>query len=167
MLIRRPKAVDNPIEGNLRACVEGHQCEATPKAKCEMKHRRSDILIVEDDVEASFVFRLLLDDEGFDVSVASNGFSALELVDDHSPDLILLDLNMPIMDGETFAAHFREEHGTDTPIVVVTAAPPPALEERIENAVVLKKPVELDLLLETIERFLIPQTSNRSASRPF
>jgi CheY-like chemotaxis protein len=130
---------------------------------CEMKHEQSDILIVEDDAEVSFVFKLLLDDEGFDVSVASNGLAALELVDDHSPDLILLDLHMPIMDGKTFAARFRDEHGTDTPIVVVTAAPPPALEEQIENVVVLEKPVELDLLLETIDHLLVPQRSGHSA----
>ena len=147
--------------------MEGRRCEATPKAKREMMHRHNDILIVEDDAEVSFVFRLLLADEGFEVSVAPNGLAALELVDDHSPDLILLDLNMPIMDGEAFASRFRDEHGTDIPIVVVTAVPPPALEERIENAVVLKKPVELDLLLETIEHFLVPQKSNRSASRSF
>jgi two-component system, chemotaxis family, chemotaxis protein CheY len=129
--------------------------------------RKNDILIVEDDAEVSFVFKLLLDEEGFDVSVVPNGLAALELVGDHSPDLILLDLHMPIMDGETFAARFRDDHGADTPIILVTAAPPPALEERIENAVVLKKPVELDLLLETIEHFLVPESSNRSASRPF
>ena len=130
-------------------------------------HRQHDILIVEDDAEVSFVFKLLLADEGFDVSVAPNGCVALELVDDHQPDLILLDLHMPIMDGETFAARFRNEYGADTPIIVITAVPPPALEERIENAIVLKKPVEIDLLLETIDHFLVPQKSKHSASCPF
>jgi CheY-like chemotaxis protein len=133
----------------------------------EMVHRHNDILIVEDDAEVSFVFKLLLADEGFDVSVAPNGLVAMEIVDSHQPDLILLDLHMPIMDGETFAARFRDEYGANTPIIVITAVPPPALEERIENAVVLKKPVELDLLLETIDRFLIPQQSSHSAPRPF
>jgi CheY-like chemotaxis protein len=132
-----------------------------------MVRRHNDILIVEDDAEVSFVFKLLLTDEGFDVSVAPNGLVALEIVDGHQPDLILLDLHMPIMDGETFAARFRDEYGVGTPIIVITAVPPPALEERIVNAIVLKKPVELDLLLETIDHFLVPQRSNHSAPRPF
>ena len=136
--------------------MEGRRCDATPKARLNMVHRQNDVLIVEDDAEVSFVFKLLLADEGFDVSVAPNGLAALELVDDHQPDLILLDLNMPVMDGETFAARFRDEYGTDTPIIMITAVPPPALEERIENAIVLKKPVELDLLLETIDDCLVP-----------
>jgi CheY-like chemotaxis protein len=119
-----------------------------------MMQRQSDILIVEDDTEVSFVFKLLLADEGFDVSVAPHGLAALELVDEHEPDLILLDLNMPIMDGEAFAAQFRKEHGTETPIIVISAVPPAALEEQIENVVVLEKPVELDLLLETVDHFL-------------
>ena len=122
-----------------------------------MMHRQSDILIVEDDAEVSFVFKLLLADEGFDVSIAPHGLAALELVDEHEPDLILLDLHMPIMDGETFADRFRKEHGTEIPIIVLTAVPPPALEERIENAVVLEKPVELDLLLETVDHLLSKQ----------
>jgi len=136
-------------------------CEAAPKAKSNMTHRQSDILIVEDDAEVSFVFELLLEDEGFDVSVAPHGMAALKLVDEHHPDLILLDLHMPIMDGETFADHFRKEYGTETPIIIVTAVPPPALEERIENVVVLEKPVELDLLLETVDHFLVKQETNR------
>jgi len=129
--------------------------------------RQNDILIVEDDAEVSFVFKLLLADEGFQVSVAPNGLTALEIVDEHQPDLILLDLHMPIMDGETFAARFRDEYGADTPIVVITAVPPPALEERIENAIVLKKPVELDHLLETIDDLLVPGKSNVSTPRSF
>jgi two-component system, chemotaxis family, chemotaxis protein CheY len=124
--------------------------------------QKNDILIVEDDAEVSFVFKLLLADEGFQVAVAPNGLVALELVDHHQPDLILLDLHMPIMDGETFAARFRDEYGVDTPIVVITAVPPPALEERIENAIVLKKPVELDHLLETIDHLLVPRRSSYS-----
>jgi len=129
--------------------------------------RQNDILIVEDDAEVSFVFKLLLADEGFQVSVAPNGLVALELVDDHQPDLILLDLHMPIMDGETFAARFRDEYGAGTPIIVITAVPPPALEERIENSIVLKKPVELDHLLDTIDHLLVPRNSKYSAPSSF
>lgn len=117
-------------------------------------HRRHDILLVEDDAEISFVFKLFLADEGYRVHIARNGLVALDEAISHPPDLILLDLHMPIMDGEAFARQYRRRFGDGTPIIVITATAPPALSEQIENARVLHKPVELDQLLASIQQSL-------------
>ena len=119
-----------------------------------MHRQQQDILIVEDDAEVSLVFKLFLTDEGFHVNVARNGLIAMDKVSEHQPDLILLDLHMPVMDGEAFARKYRSEFGSDTPIIVITAVPSAGFEARIDNAQVLKKPVELDRLLEVVEQSL-------------
>lgn len=116
-----------------------------------MHRQQLNILIVEDDAEISLVFKLFLIDEGYQVNVARNGLIAMDHASQHQPDLILLDLHMPIMDGEAFAQRYRNEFGSHTPIVVITAVPPTGIDARIDNAQVLKKPVELDRLLEVVE----------------
>ena len=131
-----------------------------------MHRQQQDILIVEDDAEISLVFKLFLIDEGYHVDVARNGLLAMDQVSEHQPDLILLDLNMPIMDGEAFALRYRSEFGRHTPIIVITAAPPPGFESRIDNTQVLKKPVELDLLLEVVEQSLELNTSSNGSGPP-
>ena len=131
-----------------------------------MHRQQQDILIVEDDAEISLVFKLFLIDEGFHVDVARNGLIAMDQVSEHRPDLILLDLHMPIMDGEAFARRYRSEFGNDTPIVVITAVPPSGFETHIDNAQVLKKPVELDRLLEVVEQSLHGNGSSHGSIQP-
>lgn len=113
-----------------------------------------DILIVEDDAEVSFVFELALTDEGFQVDVAQNGKIALQHVATRLPDLILLDLQMPVMNGETFAREFRTRYGDATPIIIVSTVRNQPLASSITNARMLTKPVELDYLLDCIEQTL-------------
>lgn len=63
---------------------------------------KKSILIVEDEPELAEVYQTLLAQAGYKVKVTHNGKSALEAVVDDDPDLILLDLRMPIMDGVEF-----------------------------------------------------------------
>ena len=77
------------------------------------------ILIVEDEIELANVMRDYLVQAGFEVDVAHNGDEALSRYDHKSPDLVLLDLNLPGMDGLDVAREIRR-HGT-TPIIMVTA----------------------------------------------
>ncbi|CAA6821236.1 MAG: Two-component system response regulator [uncultured Thiotrichaceae bacterium] len=58
-----------------------------------------DVLIVEDSPTASFVLRHMIESLGFSVAMASNGSHALEMAKKQKPELILMDLMMPIMDG--------------------------------------------------------------------
>jgi len=80
------------------------------------------VLVVEDDAHTREMLRRMLEKEGWTATEAENGRVALERLDETLPDLILLDLIMPEMDGFQFAAELREhEAWRSIPIVVVTA----------------------------------------------
>jgi two-component system, sensor histidine kinase and response regulator len=67
---------------------------------------KKSILIVEDEPELAEVYQTLLDQAGYKVKVAHNGKNALSIVDEFEPNLILLDLRMPIMDGVEFLENY-------------------------------------------------------------
>ncbi|MBD3871731.1 MAG: response regulator [Acidobacteria bacterium] len=79
-------------------------------------------LVVDDDEGIRSLFRRALTDDGWTVDEAENGAIALDLATKNRPDLVLLDLMMPVMDGFEFVMHFRGLEGCGvTPIIVVTA----------------------------------------------
>ena len=80
------------------------------------------ILLVEDEDTLRRVVRDLLEQEGYAVCEARDGSEALEQVDQHAPDLVLLDLNLPTVDGYTVLAQLRSRPATrDLPIIVLSA----------------------------------------------
>ena len=80
------------------------------------------VLIVDDEPMARTLLRLMLVRAGFNVSEAENGFDALEKVKKNQPDLILLDVMMPGMDGFTVCETLRSENTTLTlPIIMLSA----------------------------------------------
>ncbi len=79
------------------------------------------IVLVEDDTDLLFLYKLKLEREGFHVSTAVNGAEGLELVKRLRPDLLLLDLMMPIMTGPEMLAQLRaEDWGSDVRVIVLT-----------------------------------------------
>ncbi len=79
-------------------------------------------LVVDDDEGIRSLFQRALEDDGWTVAEAENGSAALIEVEKRRPDLILLDLMMPVMDGFEFVLHYRKLEGCrKTPIIVVTA----------------------------------------------
>src|SRR4051812_41091215 len=107
--------------------------------------RVTRILVVEDDLGIQAFLEMALVDEGFDVSLASNGRAALELMTSLEPDLILLDMWMPGMDGHTFLEHYRRLPGKNTPIIIMTAYDDTVRDRTILDAVsdCLIKPFDL------------------------
>ncbi|MCI0710893.1 MAG: response regulator transcription factor [Chloroflexi bacterium] len=77
------------------------------------------ILVVDDKISAQRLVSEYLTEQGYDVVTADNGRDALFVVRQERPDLILLDIMMPEMDGYEFMKTFRREH--DTPIILLTA----------------------------------------------
>lgn len=105
------------------------------------------ILVVDDDAEIRATLRAVLEQEGYDVLSAENGEQALVQVRRSHPDLMLLDLMMPVLSGwEVLEA--LEESGElgSIPIVVVSAMCAPGVRE------CLCKPVDLDELLAVVSR---------------
>lgn len=78
------------------------------------------ILVIEDNRNLATGLRNNLEIEGYDVEIASDGASGLSLVRSSAPDLIILDLMLPGMDGYRVLRTLREE-GTDTPVLILSA----------------------------------------------
>jgi DNA-binding response OmpR family regulator len=84
-------------------------------------HARPQVLVVDDEAPIREIVRDVLDDEGYDVTMAEDGAEALRMCRVSCPDVILLDLNMPRLDGRSFLAAFRLEHHCGTHVVVFSA----------------------------------------------
>jgi CheY-like chemotaxis protein len=114
--------------------------------------RAATVLVVDDDPDLRTVLRLLLEDEGYTVQLAGDGYDALARVQAETPDLILLDLNMPLMTGGEVAVALREQR-CSAPIVIMTAAGEATrAATRLGAAGSLAKPFDLDTVLEIVER---------------
>lgn len=79
------------------------------------------ILLVEDDYAIANLYRIKLESNKHDVRIAINGLEGLRLVEDSIPELVLLDLKMPIMSGEEFLQKFRKNSNyQDVPVIILT-----------------------------------------------
>ena len=83
-----------------------------------MPSRKVSTLIIDDDIRMLRMMQRILELEGYRVRTASNGQAALDTFDDENPDLVLLDIMMPDMDGYAICQNIREF--SQTPIIMVT-----------------------------------------------
>jgi DNA-binding response OmpR family regulator len=94
-----------------------------------------------------------LSDEGYDVRQAADGRAAITELQNWTPDVIILDLMMPGMDGWSFRSRQRAENlAADVPIVVLTASRRIDEADELGAAAVLAKPFELEEILAEIDR---------------
>jgi DNA-binding response OmpR family regulator len=80
----------------------------------------SKVLIVEDEAVLQEVYALVLSSNGFDVSVADNGLDGLYSVKKNVPDVVLLDIFMPVMDGKDFLKNLDKSFYPNMKIIVYT-----------------------------------------------
>jgi CheY-like chemotaxis protein len=117
----------------------------------------AQILVVDDDPDIRSVVEAILSGEGYRVTTAANGRLAWEAISQQQPNVVLLDLQMPVMTGWELLDLLREQ-GMQVPIVVMTAGYRAKAEaERHGAAGHLAKPFDLDELLATVERCLEQQ----------
>src|SRR5262249_12141217 len=119
--------------------------------------RPARVLVVEDEASVGQVVVDVLADEGLDVRWATNGRDALEVLDEWRPDVIVLDLMMPVMDGRAFRAAQRCLPGAvaEVPVVVLSGMREArATAEELGATAVLAKPFDLDDLVDTISQVL-------------
>lgn len=82
---------------------------------------KSKICIIEDEFAIQQMYKFRLTNEGFSVYTASNGLEGLQLVKLYAPDLILLDLRMPVMSGEEMLRTLRaEQWGKSVKVIILT-----------------------------------------------
>jgi chemosensory pili system protein ChpA (sensor histidine kinase/response regulator) len=129
----------------------------------EARDRRTFALVVDDSITVRRVTQRLLERNGMRVMTAKDGVEAVSLLQDHLPDIILLDIEMPRMDGYEVASHVRNDPRLkDIPIVMITSRVSEKHRARaIELGVdeYLGKPYQESQLLDAIE----PLVNRRSA----
>jgi two-component system, OmpR family, response regulator VicR len=122
------------------------------------------ILCIEDDPEMIDLIRLILSRRGFEVKGASGGVEGLEMIKAEQPDLVLLDLMMPDMDGwEVYQQMRADERSKHIPVIVVTAKAQ-SIDKvlglhiaKVEDYI--SKPFSPQELLNSVERILFGETT--------
>src|SRR6267143_2618705 len=113
------------------------------------------VLVVDDDPDIRELLFTALEDEGFEVVPAENGREALAIIKTFRPDVIVLDLMMPVMDGWQFANELRarDEGDEDIPLVLLSAARDLKTHAKaLAAADIIEKPFDLSELLPKIAR---------------
>src|SRR5215510_1041788 len=116
---------------------------------------RKKVLLVEDDVDLAELYRGVLRWSGFDAAHVNDGVSALRILEEETPDLIVVDMNLPVLSGDQLlremAAHPELRQ---IPAIVVTGEdirPNVAVEQAKQ---VLRKPCPPDRLVSVVERYV-------------
>ncbi len=87
----------------------------------ECRAAGATVLVVEDDPAIARVLGLLLERSGFVVNRAEDGLTAVDRFDREPPDLVLLDVSLPDIDGWTVLRHIRDDSASAVPVVIVTS----------------------------------------------
>jgi two-component system, cell cycle response regulator DivK len=123
------------------------------------------ILYVEDNRDNRLLVKRILQAEGYQVVEAESAAKAIEAIQAHIPHLILMDINMPDMDGYTLTSRLRNsDQLANTPIIALTANVMKGDRERsLESGCdgYIQKPIDVDLLPGQVEGFLRLQQSIR------
>jgi two-component system OmpR family response regulator len=116
----------------------------------------SRILVVEDQEDVAQLIDVVLKGEGYTVAIARDGASGLMLARDWKPDLILMDIMLPGVDGGTLISRLRQDAETaDLPIIAMSASR--TLRDRtpeLEADALLSKPFDVDALLVQVNFLL-------------
>jgi two-component system C4-dicarboxylate transport response regulator DctD len=118
-----------------------------------MISRPRPVLIVDDDIETLRAERALLADSGFRVVEAHDGAEALRVVQTDPPAVVVLDIQMPGVDGPTFARELRQAL-RHLPLVILTGVADPRREaDRCNAEAYLSKPFDAEELVRVVRRF--------------
>ncbi|MBN1442319.1 MAG: response regulator [Planctomycetes bacterium] len=135
--------------------------------------RKPQILVVDDDAVYRELLEMALEGRGYEILLAQDGSAACAILEREDPDLILLDMLMPRLDGIRFLEWLRQEARRDIPVLVNTCLDQ---REATVNALVagatevVVKPVSLPLLFQKLDDMLSSiaraRESSRGAGRP-
>ncbi|HVY46499.1 MAG TPA: response regulator [Minicystis sp.] len=113
------------------------------------------ILVADDEYAIVEALSALLTDEGYNVVTAANGEEALARIADARPDVVLLDVMMPGIDGRGVLSRMRDDTATAAiPVIVMSAAARPLSPAQLGGAIFLRKPFDLAVLLRAIAKLV-------------
>ena len=115
------------------------------------------ILVVDDSPDNVFLIQTILEEEGYTISTAKDGPSALEQIEQSQPHLVLLDVMMPGMDGFEVTQRIRQDDKLPfIPILLITAYDQPSVAQGLDMGAddFIRKPVEVDELLARVRSLL-------------
>ncbi len=119
---------------------------------------RARILIIEDNEQNLYLMRYILEDCGYEVNSAPDGREGIDSAASLHPDLILLDIQLPTMDGYTVARHLRQNPDlAGTPIIAVTSYAMPGDREKAMDAGCtgyIEKPIDPDTFEVQVGQYL-------------
>jgi len=126
------------------------------------------ILVVEDSPDNLAVISLALQQQGYRVVTANNGEDAVTVATNTLPNLILMDINLPTLDGLAATRRIRESEGlSEVPVVAITAFSTEGFQRAAYDAGIsgyLTKPIDLDRMHQLIARLLSPTGSGNLTS---
>lgn len=123
-------------------------------ARLKPLHQKKSVLIVDDLPEIRAIQRAVFCDEEFVVTAAANGPVTIFALATVHPDVILLDIHFPNVDGVASATAYQAQSGPRAPIVVFSTAAESHRIRAIRPASVIPEPCNLDAMLATVERQL-------------
>ncbi len=159
--------LDLPAMIRTQASLEYQQAKLLDQQAAEKRKervaRQANILVVDDSVTVRKVTSRLLERNGMSVRTAKDGMDAMETLQDHRPDLMLLDIEMPRMDGFEVASLVRHDSVlSDIPIIMITSRTGDKHRDRALSIGVneyMGKPFQEDQLLASISKLLDSEVS--------
>ncbi len=134
------------------------------KAGSALPKPKAKILIVDDDPDLTYALNAMLEEAGFEIKTASNGATGLSVARQFDPDLVILDVMMPEMDGFEVCRKFKAMWGSTRPKILLLsgitaglkANVPAILEQSLADGFV-EKPYKALVLLNEIDKLLLPK----------
>lgn len=112
------------------------------------------VLVVDDEADLRELYSVNLKEAGHEVLTATNGAEGLGVVERESPDVVLVDLMMPVMDGYEFLQNLRKmPDRQDTPAIVVSAVATGGYSRKLGASSFMSKPFDADELVDAVERY--------------
>ena len=116
------------------------------------------VLLVEDNLDNQVIYRMILEHYGYEVIEAGDGRTGVELARDRRPDIVLMDISLPVMDGWDATRILKGDPATAAiPVIALTAhalRSDEAKAQEIGFDAFIRKPAEPKLVLQMVQRFV-------------
>lgn len=114
------------------------------------------LLICDDDVDIIEMLEIVLDDSGFDIITETDSKKVLELISSTRPQLVLMDLWMPVISGDQILKHMREDQNLSSIPVVIMSAAQDGKEVAFKAGAngYIPKPFDIDNLMQKVNEFM-------------